>query len=183
MLSGFPLVAALLLPAAAVSAILALRVWESGIRPAKLNGVHASFPLFVRGAYAWLLIASVMSILAALGDREGGVWGASRHALTVGFLATMVFSVGQKILPAFCGARVLFSSGAMLTSLLLLTIGCALRVICEPLAYEGYAGWAWKVLPWSAVIELTAVTVFALNLGFTFARPPAHLMRAQNAPA
>jgi hypothetical protein len=32
---------------------------------------------------------------------------------------------------------------------------------------------AWSVLPVSAVIELAAVTVFALNLGVTFLRPTA----------
>ena len=176
MLSGFP-VAAALLPLAAVCAIVGLRVWERAIQRAKLNGVHASFPVFVRGAYIWLLIAAVMSVMAALGDREGGIWGASRHALTVGFLATIVFAIGQKILPAFCGARTLYSTGVMFASLLLLTIGCVLRVTCEPLAYEGYAQWAWRVLPWSAVLELIAVTLFALNLAFTFGRPPAHLMK------
>lgn len=171
MLCGWPLVAAVLLAPAALSAVIALGVWERGVQAAKLNGVHASFPAFVRGAYGWLLIAAAMSVLAALADREGGIWGASRHALTVGFLATMVFAIGQKILPAFCGARVLFSTGVMFASLLLLTLGCALRVICEPLAYEGVAAWAWHALPCSAVIELTAVTLFALNLAFTFARP------------
>jgi hypothetical protein len=34
-----------------------------------------------------------------------------------------------------------------------------------------------SVLPVSSVIELTAVTAFALNLGVTFLRPPAHLLQ------
>jgi uncharacterized protein involved in response to NO len=176
MLRGWAIFAAALLPLAAVAAIVALRVFEPSIRAGKLNGVHRSFPGFVRGAYVWLLAASALSIAAALADREGGIWGASRHALTVGFLATMVFAIGQKILPAFCGARVLFSTGLMFTSLLMLNGGCALRVLSEVLVYEGYAGWAWRVLPFSAIVELTAVTVFAANLVITFLRPPAHLM-------
>lgn len=183
MLGGFALAAALLLIPAALSSVAALGVWEPAAQGARLNGVHRSFPAFVRGAYVWLLIAAAMSVAAAIGDREGGIWGASRHALTVGFLATMVFAIGQKILPAFCGSRVLFSTGIMFASLSLLTAGCALRVLCEPLAYEGYAGWAWRVLPWSAVTELTAVTMFALNLAFTLARPAAHLINSARTAA
>jgi hypothetical protein len=40
-----------------------------------------------------------------------GCVGASRHALTVGFVATMVFAVGKPVLPAFAGnARALQSA-------------------------------------------------------------------------
>ena len=176
MLRGLAIPSTLLLPLATIAAIFALRVFEPSIQAAKLNGVHWSFPGFVRGAYVWLVISSALSVAAALADREGGIWGASRHALTVGFLAAMVFSIGPKILPAFCGGRVLFSRALMFASLLLLNIGCALRVSSEVLAYEGYARWAWHVLPCSAVIELAAVAFFAVNLAVTLYRPPAHLI-------
>jgi hypothetical protein len=71
--------------------------------------------------------------------------------------------------------RVLYSPRLMLTCLLLLNIGCALRVSSEILAYENYWPPAWKILPVSAICELAAVTVFALNLLLTFKQPPAHL--------
>jgi Protein of unknown function, DUF488 len=93
-------------------------------------------------------------------------------ALTVGFIAAMVFSVGQRILPSFCGMRVLWSPRLMLVMLVLLMSGCTLRVTSEILAYQNYAAWAWNVLPISALIELTAVTLFAVNLILTFLRPP-----------
>ena len=173
---GFVISAAALLPIAAVIAIAALHVFEPAVLPAKLNGVHSSFPAFVRLAYIWLLIAATLSVAAALADHAGGIWGASRHTLTVGFLSTMVFAIGQKILPAFCGARVLFSKNLMFASLALLNLGCALRVGSEIPAYEGYLRQAWSVLPVSAVIELAAVTLFAANLAITFLRPPAHLL-------
>ena len=57
----------------------------------------------------------------------------------------------------------------MLTSLVLLTSGCVLRVSCEVIAYQGYAGWAWSVLPISGFLELAAMTAFAFNLFATFA--------------
>jgi hypothetical protein len=60
----------------------------------------------------------------------------------------------------------------MLVMLVLLMTGCTLRVSSEILAYQGYANWAWDVLPVSALIELTAVALFAINLIATVARPP-----------
>jgi uncharacterized protein involved in response to NO len=166
---------AALLPFAALSAVFALHIAEPSVRPAKTTGVHPSFPFFVRLAYAWLLIAAALSVRASWSDVSGGIWGASRHALTVGFLSTMVFAIGQRILPAFCGARVLYSPRLMLASLAALTIGCALRVASEIPAYEANVGVAWHVLPCSAVIELVAVTLFAANLALTLLQPPAHL--------
>jgi hypothetical protein len=74
--------------------------------------------------------------------------------------------------------RVLFSTRLMFSGLALLTAGCFLRVSSEILAYQHYAAWAWHVLPISAVIELTALAVFALNLAITFARPPEHVRLA-----
>jgi hypothetical protein len=69
----------------------------------------------------------------------------------------------------------------MFAALALLNLGCTLRVGSEILAYERYAASAWSVLPVSAVIELIAVTCFALNLAMTLVRPPAHLIAQQAA--
>ena len=41
----------------------------------------------------------------------------------------------------------------------------------EPLAYAGVASWAWRIFPVSAFIELSAVLLFALNIGKTLATP------------
>ena len=96
----------------------------------------------------------------------------------LGLLSTMVFAIGQRILPAFCGARVLYSPRLMLASLAALHIGCALRVASEIPAYEANVRIAWHVLPCSAVIELLAVSLFAANLAVTLLQPPAHLRSA-----
>jgi hypothetical protein len=47
----------------------------------------------------------------------------------------MVFTIGPRVLPAFCGMRILWSKRLMFWSFLLLYIGCFLRVAAEPLAY------------------------------------------------
>ncbi len=166
--------------AAALGAIQGLQVWRPAVQPAKIHNIHPSFPHFLRIAYVWLVIASLMGCLAALEDRSGGLWGASRHALTVGFVAVMVFTIGQRVLPAFCGMRLLWSKELMFWSLVLLNLGCLLRVSMEPLAYENDWQIAWRLLPVSAVIEMTAVTLFALNLAGTLMQRPAHLCQPDN---
>ena len=160
-------------------AISALRMFEPAQKEAKTRGVHRSFPFFVRMAYGWLLVAGLLGVGAALWDSSGGIWGASRHALTVGFIAVMVFCVRQRILPAFAGMRLLWSTPLMFVGLLLLTIGCTLRVSSEVLAYQGYANWAWSVLPVLALLELAGITAFAVNILGTFILEPSHV---QNQP-
>jgi len=170
--AGNFLVTAILLALASLVAAAALKVFLRARKPAKTLGISRSFPYFVRGAYIWLLVAAGLSVYAALADVNGGIWGASRHSLTVGFLATMVFAIGQRLLPAFCGTRVLYSPRLMFCSLAVLNFGCLLRVVSEVPAYEAGITLAWRILPVSAIFELTAVTLFALNLIVTFLLPP-----------
>lgn len=170
-MSGMFRTASVFLFLGAALATYALRMLEPSVQPAKLAGVHRSFPFFVRAAYIWLLIAASLGIWAFFsGDPSGGIGGASRHALTVGFVSMMIFGVGQRVLPAFSGMKLLFSTRLMFLSMALATLGCTMRVVSEVLAYPGYAPWAWHCLPVSAVTELTAFTLFALNLFITFAR-------------
>jgi len=169
-MTGLTLPATIVLAAAAVLAAIAIRVFSVPERPAKTAGIHSSFPIFLRVAYTWSILAALLGIWAAAADVHGGIWGGSRHALTVGFAATMVMTVGPRILPHFAGVRALWSPGLMFATLVLLLAGCTLRVSMEPLAYEGMAGFAWKLLPISGCLELSAVLLFALQLIMTFAR-------------
>lgn len=157
--------------------IAALRMFEPAQQEPKTRGVHPSFPLFVRMAYGWLLVAALLGVGAALWDSSGGIWGASRHALTVGFIAVMVLCVGQRVLPAFAGMRLLWSSRLMFAGLFLLILGCALRVSSEFLAYQDYANWAWSVLPVSGFLELAGITAFAMNIFGTFILEPSHAQK------
>jgi uncharacterized protein involved in response to NO len=162
----------------AMIAVSAFHLFGRAERAAKTTGVHVSFPVFVRIAYIWLVIAASLGICAAYFDRANGWIGSSRHALTVGFVSTMVFAIGQRVLPAFAGMRVLYSPRLMFVCLLLLNMGCLLRVSSEILAYENYWSPAWKTLPVSAICELAAVTLFAVNMLLTFKQKPAHLLKA-----
>jgi len=166
--AGWTKVATILLALSAVAIGLSLHLTQRPHGPAKVQGIHPSFPKFIRLAYAWLVIAGLMGIWAAFADQHGGIWGASRHALTVGFAATMVFTIGPRILPHFAGVYSIFSKRLMFLSLLLLQTGCTLRVCSEPLAYEGFLTFAWKTLPTSGMLELSGVLVFAVNIVLTF---------------
>ena len=166
--AGLSKLATILLASSAVAIGFALHLTQRPRGTAKVQGIHPSFPSFIRIAYVWLVIAGSMSIWAAFADQHGGIWGASRHALTVGFAATMVFSMGPRILPHFAGVHGIFSKRLMFLSLLLLQLGCTLRVSSESLAYEGLFPFAWKVLPISGMLELGGVLLFATNLALTF---------------
>ncbi|HEY7837306.1 MAG TPA: NnrS family protein [Terriglobales bacterium] len=181
-LAGVFAAAALAWLAAAVIAASGLHVFQPALQPAKTKGIHRSFPLFLRLAYAWLLIAALLGAWAAAEPGVAGIGGAGRHALTVGFIAGMVLTIGPRILPAFSGMKALYSPRLMLLALALLEAGCLLRVSGELLAYPGWWSFAWHWLPLSAAIEVTAFAVFAYNLIRTLLRPPAHVMRMAQQP-
>lgn len=164
---GLAVPATILLACSAVAIVFALHLTQKPHGRPKTQGIHRSFPVFIRLAYVWLVIAGALGIWAAFADQHGGIWGASRHALTVGFAATMVFAIGPRILPHFSGVERIFSKNLMLIALILLQAGCTLRVSSEPLAYEGLVPFAWQVLPVSGMLELTAVLVFAINMAAT----------------
>ncbi len=65
----------------------------------------------------------------------------------------------------------------MFLAIFLLTVGCATRVVCEVLAYQNYAPWAWRALPVSALTELSALTLFAINMAGTFLLQPTHSVK------
>jgi hypothetical protein len=165
-----------LLLASVALACSALRIFHPARQKAKTLFVHPHYPWFTRSAFAWLLVAAAL----ALWDRTPGMLGASRHAFTVGFLAMMIFSIGPRLLPAFLNSRELWSARLMGVAMWLLTAGCSLRVTAQPVAYGDIAAAAWELLPVSAVIELTAVLLFAVNIGATLAsRMPVWVNRNQ----
>ena len=68
----------------------------------------------------------------------------------------------------------------MKASLMLVTGGCTVRVLLEPLAHGGILSIAWKAVPVSAFAELAAVVLFGLNLVMSLATPvPSRFGRKQ----
>ncbi len=163
--------------ATTLAAVSALRIFHRPARPAKLLYVYRQYPLFIQISYGWLIAATSLAVVADVFPQITGLGGASRHALTVGFIATLIFALAPRMLPAFLGGRELYSARLMAASLWLLTGGCLLRVSCEAIAYTSSPRAAiWSILPVSAYIELSAVLVFAANMALTLRQsPPAWL--------
>lgn len=156
---------------ATLSAVWVLRIFGRSVREPKRIGVYRHYPAFIRLAYFWLVVGAFLGIWADFEPQFTGLGGASRHALTVGFLAMLIFCVGPLILPSFLAGRELRSPRLMGASLWLLAVGCLLRVTSEAVAYSTTGGWSWKVLPVSGLLELSAVGFFVLNLAWTMAQP------------
>lgn len=164
------LLADLLAVALTVYAIWTLRIFHASARPAKVMGVYRYYPAFIRLAYLWLVIGAALGVAADFAPQVTGLGGASRHAITVGFIATLIFALAPRILPSFLNGRELYSIRLMAASLWLLSIGCLLRVMSEAVAYSA-GGSLWSLLPLSAFLELAAVIAFVINLAATLAQP------------
>jgi len=77
----------------------------SGVALAQVGLKHVAPWFFLIAAVVSVGALHILRLLAAHLDRALGWTGGSRHALTVGFISTMVFTIGQRILPAFAGMR------------------------------------------------------------------------------
>ena len=60
--AGWMTAATLVLIVGLMTALYSLRLFEPPARRAKVKGVHKSFPVFVRSAYIWALIAASLGI-------------------------------------------------------------------------------------------------------------------------
>lgn len=133
---------------------------------------------FLRIAYVWLFVSLVM--LAALPAWQAAIgwlapaaeaastgfshayYGATRHAITVGFISLMIVGVSAKVVPTLCGV-----DGRRLTSLwaplALIQLGCTLRVVGQmatdftPLAFP-FAGV-------SGLLEVSGLALWGGHLG------------------
>ncbi len=61
-LAGWSIAASALIAGGIVTAIYALRLLEPRERPAKVEGVAPSYPVFMRIAYVWAAIAAALGI-------------------------------------------------------------------------------------------------------------------------
>lgn len=137
---------------------------------------HAPLDLYPPLAFFWLLAALTLMTGGAIfeithkGPLPHAYMGAVRHALTVGFMTTLILGVGQRMLPVL-DRTVLAIPGATVPILLLIGIGNLLRVgteltiVVTPVAFG--------VMPISALLEWSALLLFAVNMIATmFHRDP-----------
>lgn len=136
-------------------------------KPARpIYGVDPRGHLLIRVALFWLVCGLAMILVGQLfpgfPHPYAGAW---RHALTVGFITTMIVGVGQRIVPVFirqplASARLMLAGGALLIA------GNAGRVGLEVATMGGWP-WTFRIMGFTGLAELGGVMLFALNLAQT----------------
>jgi uncharacterized protein involved in response to NO len=156
---------------AAVGTILALFVFALGVLAPVATppepGADRGDGKFVRLAYAWLLLSGGMLLAFSWATLAGtqldhAYVGAYRHALTVGFITTLMAGMAMRIVPIFRGVP-LYSTRMRDWTFWLLAVGNVIRVLFQ--ALSAAAGPAWlRVAGVSGILELAALVLFAVNL-------------------
>ena len=133
---------------------------------------------YLRTAYVWLFISLTMlvflpvyqfGILARFAPESAAAgigfshayYGAIRHAVTVGFISLMIMGVSAKVVPTLAGIDV-HKLNRLWLPLVLLNIGCALRVITQILT--DYTPAAFPISGISGLLELTALAIWGVHL-------------------
>jgi uncharacterized protein involved in response to NO len=141
---------------------------------------QAALRHYVQLAFFWLLAGLVLLTAADLYWSVRGLatphayLGAVRHALTVGFLTTLILGVGQRLLPIL-GHTLLAWPRLVLPTFLLIAAGNLLRVLTEMATLWSAA--AFLFMPFSAVLELSALALFTANALRTLWPPSDPLLR------
>lgn len=164
------------LSALALAATAGILVWNLGLFRRAREGDRSL--KFIRMAYAWLLIS--LAMLALLPVHQFGVlprmapgseavrihfshayYGAIRHAITVGFVSLMIVGMAAKVVPTLQGLDVRRLS-SLWGPFVLLTLGCALRVIAQ-IATDITPN-AYPVAGLSGVLEVAGLTWWAIHI-------------------
>jgi hypothetical protein len=117
-------------------------------------------------AFFWLVASLILLTCGFLYESASGsllphaYMGAVRHALTVGFMTTLILGIGQRLLPVL--DRTVLAQPRLVVPILgligvgnMIRVGTELATIVTPVAYG--------IMPLSAVLEWTALLLFALN--------------------
>jgi hypothetical protein len=133
---------------------------------------------FVRAAYAWLLVSLGMlvalpayqfAILPLVNPDAAAVrtgfshayYGATRHAITVGFLSLMILGVAAKVVPVLRGADPKTLPRLWLP-FILINLGCTLRVAGQ--TATDFADGVFPLAGLSGVLEVTGLAVWGAHL-------------------
>lgn len=158
-----------------------LRVRRSTPRP---EVGEALLVRYVQLAFFWLLASMALLFGADCYAAVRGqplphaYLGAVRHALTVGFMTTLILGVGQRLLPIL--EHTLLAWPRLVAPIFfLIATGNFLRVSTELATL--FAVSAFVVMPFSALLELAALTLFTANIVRTLWPPPDPLIRTGRA--
>lgn len=141
---------------------------------------------FIRAAYVWLFVSLGMLlalplyqfvILPAINPDSAAArmgfshayYGATRHAITVGFISLMIVGVSSKVVPTLRGYHLKELTG-LWVPFVLINLGCTLRVVGQ--TATDWADWVFPLAGASGVLEVTGLAVWGLQLaGLMLGRP------------
>ncbi|HVA49874.1 MAG TPA: DUF1858 domain-containing protein [Pirellulales bacterium] len=133
---------------------------------------------FLRAAYVWLFVS--LTMLALLPAYQHGLlatfaadsaaarlgfshayYGATRHAITVGFISLMIVGVAAKVVPTLNGIA---SSGLsrLWLPFVLINTGCALRVVGQTLTDFSPRAFAFAGV--SGLLEVSGLAIWGIHL-------------------
>jgi hypothetical protein len=128
---------------------------------------------FVRAAYAWLPVSLVMLLLMNLYGHLVGLgfshayFGATRHAITVGFITLMIMGMAGKVVPTLNGVDPK-TLGSLLGPFLLVNVGCMLRVTMQ--IATDWTHYSYPVIGLSGMLEVTGLAWWGLGLAIVMRR-------------
>jgi hypothetical protein len=163
---------------AATAVFLAVFIWTLGIlaRPEgeREPGVDRGYEKFLRVGYLWLAVSAAMlfvfSLMALAGrEMDHALVGAYRHALTVGFITTIMVGMASRIVPVFRGVP-LHSALLREWTFWLLVTGSLVRVLFQSLSALGDPLWL-RIASLSGLLEMVALALFAWNIWKTMNAP------------
>ncbi len=131
-----------------------------------IYGIDPRGHILIRVAFFWLVCGLAMIVAQQFHPEWPHAYsGAWRHALTVGFIMTMILGVGYRMIPIFI-RQPLASTRLMLVSAMLIIVGNAGRVTLELLTIGGWT-WSFRLMGITGVLELAALILFAINIALT----------------
>jgi hypothetical protein len=128
---------------------------------------------FVRAAYGWLALSLAMLLLlpawlALTGQRFSHAWhGATRHAITVGFVSLMILGMGAKVVATLNG-RDPRTLPSLLGPFVLANVGCFLRVSTQSLTDVEPA--FFRVVGVSGTLEVAALAWWGAHVASVMRR-------------
>lgn len=144
---------------AALAFAIGLGLWQRGPVTRELK--------FLRASHVWLAVALFMLVSAPawsalVHEPFSHAWyGATRHAVTVGFVSLTIVGIGAALVRQVTGRAL--SRKALLVAFVLLNVGCTLRVALQ--AWTDLAPAAFPVAGVSGLFEVAGLTVWGVAMG------------------
>jgi len=152
----------------AILVIDSLNLFRTGSQAVEIVWESPYFVWYIQAAYLWLVVALAMGAGGAIFEfvarlpQPHAYIDAARHALAMGFVATIMLGIAQRVLPLWEGKR-LYSGPWMAWVFILVTLGNAVRIVSQVMGEViGDSG------PFLAVaggsLEFASIALFSANI-------------------